>query len=340
MRRSSGAGGVAEELDAVLARPLGLVHRGVGVAQQRVRVGLAGRGEPAADADADVAALAADVERLAERGAQPSGGHRRLRLVLDAGAEDGELVAAEAGDHVVVADRAAQPVRDLDQQPVAGLVAEAVVDDLEVVEVEEQHRDALPVAGGDAQRRQERGAIRQPGESVESRSGVEDERGQDSLTDRRSLHKREPLVREPTHVRGRKRQVPVEGAPARAFAAHHAQQRGERARREAGQRALQCAAPRRTPARGRGRTPRSARAPAHGSAAAASTARSSRAGLDPEVERGPDALAREREAVAGAVADEEHAVVGRGAQAVREPVALVAHGVAPQAAARSPSSAP
>ena len=101
-----------------------------------------GDGDPAADADADVAALAGDVERLAERRAQPAGGHRRLRLVGDAGAEDRELVAAEARDQVALADRAAQALGDLDQQPVAGLVAEAVVDDLEVVEVEEQHRDA------------------------------------------------------------------------------------------------------------------------------------------------------------------------------------------------------
>src|SRR3954447_9442302 len=47
---------------------------------------------------------------------------------------------------------------------------------------------------------------------------------------------------------------------------------------------------------------------------------------DAEVERGADALAREREAVAGAVADEEHAVLDRRAQLVREPVALVADG--------------
>ena len=80
---------------------------------------------------------------VAERGAHAAGGHRRLRLVLDAGAEDGELVAAEARDQVAVAHGAAQPVRDLDQQPVAGLVAEAVVDDLEVVEVEEEDGDAL-----------------------------------------------------------------------------------------------------------------------------------------------------------------------------------------------------
>ncbi len=50
-----------------------------------------------------------------------------------------------------------------------------------------------------------------------------------------------------------------------------------------------------------------------------------------EVEGRPDALARERDAVPGRVADEEHAVLGRAAQPVREPVALVAHGRAVEA---------
>src|SRR3954453_21815302 len=49
-----------------------------------------------------------------------------------------------------------------------------------------------------------------------------------------------------------------------------------------------------------------------------------------EVEGGADALAREREAVAGRVADEEHAVLDCRAQLVREPVALVADGRPPE----------
>ena len=47
---------------------------------------------------------------------------------------------------------------------------------------------------------------------------------------------------------------------------------------------------------------------------------------DAEVERRPDPLARQRQAVAGAVAGEEDAVLDRRPQRVREPVALVAHG--------------
>ena len=58
----------------------------------------------------------------------------------DVRAEHGELVAAEPRHHVVGAHRAAQAVGDRDEQLVARRVAEAVVDDLEAVEVEEQDR--------------------------------------------------------------------------------------------------------------------------------------------------------------------------------------------------------
>jgi len=51
-------------------------------------------------------------------------------------------------------------------------------------------------------------------------------------------------------------------------------------------------------------------------------------GGDAEVERGADPLPRQRQAVPRRVAHEEHAVLGRRAQAVREPVALEAHRVA------------
>ena len=47
---------------------------------------------------------------------------------------------------------------------------------------------------------------------------------------------------------------------------------------------------------------------------------------DPEVEGSSDSLGREREAMAGRVADEEAAVLDRGPEAVRDQVALVADG--------------
>jgi hypothetical protein len=76
---------------------------------------------------------------------------------------------AESGDDVVRSHASRQAGRDLLQQLVTGEVAEAVVDHLEVVEVDEQHGQG-GVVGGLAQRRRrafgEQGAVAQPGEAV------------------------------------------------------------------------------------------------------------------------------------------------------------------------------
>jgi hypothetical protein len=90
---------------------------------------------------------------------QAAGDLARRALVLDVGAQDGELVAAEPGDDVAGPGRLAQPRGDLQQQAVAGLVAEAVVDQLEVVEVQEEDRERAPERGLLAQPRQEAGAV-------------------------------------------------------------------------------------------------------------------------------------------------------------------------------------
>ena len=80
--------------------------------------------------------------------------------------QDGELVAAEPGGDLVLAE-AGEPLADALQQLVAELVAERVVHLLEVVDVEQQH-DRPHVAGGE--RRVDLGAeerpVRQPGQLV------------------------------------------------------------------------------------------------------------------------------------------------------------------------------
>ena len=72
----------------------------------------------------------------------------RRRAIADAAcrarevvAEHDELVTAEAGDDVARPQRAAQALGDGRDQLVADRVPEAVVHDLEVVEVDEEHRD-------------------------------------------------------------------------------------------------------------------------------------------------------------------------------------------------------
>ena len=84
---------------------------------------------------------AVDREGLGEGGRDAVGDRHRLVLVGEAVDQDPELVAAEAGDDVAGAQVGAQPRRHRAQQLVAGVVAEAVVDQLEVVEVEEEDPD-------------------------------------------------------------------------------------------------------------------------------------------------------------------------------------------------------
>ena len=96
-----------------------------------------------------------------------------LGLVGDL-AQHGELVAAEAGQGVDGAQRPAQPMGHTLEEPVAHLVAEAVVDELEAVEVEEHERHAVVLALGPAQRQlqavHEQHAVGEPGELVVHRS--------------------------------------------------------------------------------------------------------------------------------------------------------------------------
>ena len=71
----------------------------------------------------------------------------RAAGAVDVGADHDELVAAEPRDRVGRAHRVGQPGREREQHLVPGGVAGRVVDQLEAVEVEHEHRhvDALAV---------------------------------------------------------------------------------------------------------------------------------------------------------------------------------------------------
>ena len=126
---------------APLAVTLGHVHRDVGVPEE---LGCIRNRDLAVDeADSDARAredllvldLGWNLQGL-ENPRRCIGGLRRIRHALD---EDGELVATEAGDRVGGAHGDQQPPSDLLKHPVSGRVAEAVVDGLEIVEVDEHH---------------------------------------------------------------------------------------------------------------------------------------------------------------------------------------------------------
>lgn len=84
--------------------------------------------------------------------------------------QDDELIAAEAGDGVLVAQDAAQAAGNITQDGVAGPVAELVVDRFEVVEVDEQDGETavLALAAFEAVLGAgiEQQAVRQPGQRV------------------------------------------------------------------------------------------------------------------------------------------------------------------------------
>ena len=157
--------------DAPAAARLGAVHRGVGLAQHlRRRLGLAPHGDADRGRAEDLAG--GDREGLLPDLGDALGDLERLLVGLDLGQHD-ELVAAQARHGVGGAHDLGQARADLDQQLVAGLVAERVVDRLEAVDVEQQHGHAEAEARGAAEgvldAVEEQRAVGQAGERVVQR---------------------------------------------------------------------------------------------------------------------------------------------------------------------------
>ena len=133
--------------EAALPLALRVVHRDIRIAQEvlgdpDVRPS---ERDPDAGMDRDVTPI--DHERLLDRAHQAVGDELRL-LHLGVPEEDGELVAAEPGGKVDRPDAGLDPPGDRDQQLVSDVVAQAVVDGLEVVEVEEEHGGGSVVGVG------------------------------------------------------------------------------------------------------------------------------------------------------------------------------------------------
>ena len=124
------------------ASPFGHVHRAVGVAQEGLRIGSVCREHRNAEARAEVDRVAADVQRLREGAEDPLGDLDRGGLA-GAAQHEGELVAAQAGHGVTLADRMTQPRRDLAQDFVAFGMTERVVDVFEVVQIRKDDGEGL-----------------------------------------------------------------------------------------------------------------------------------------------------------------------------------------------------
>src|SRR5262249_44540998 len=96
------------------------------------------------DADAHARRYFARVEpyRLAHHRLQALGKRDRLALVAQIANQDRKLVSPQARAHVGWTQLRAHALRPHDEQGVARAVTEAVVDRLEAVEIEKQHREA------------------------------------------------------------------------------------------------------------------------------------------------------------------------------------------------------
>ena len=112
----------------------------------------------------------AEAERRLQHGQHLAGERGGVGRPPHPDLDERELVPAEPGQGVAAADDPAEPAGDAAQQRVPGRVPERVVDVLEVVEIDEQHRDPSAVAPGQRQGPPEpvpeQGAVRQAGEIV------------------------------------------------------------------------------------------------------------------------------------------------------------------------------
>ncbi len=125
--------GVEERVADVLLA-LGPVHRGIRLLQHHRR--LAADGDPDARCDRELAAL--ELDRSADRLEQTLGHLDGFRRLGDRRDHDRELVSTETRSTVACAQRALQPLAERRKHVVADVVPPAVVDVLEVVEVDEQ----------------------------------------------------------------------------------------------------------------------------------------------------------------------------------------------------------
>ena len=151
------------------AAVLGLEQRGVGVADQLVELGAILGKQGDADAGGQEQRGAGDLERRVQALQHGFGQARGLLRAAAVLAEQGELVAAQARHGQALAHRR-QALGHLLEHLVAGAVAEAFVDVLEQIQVQQQHaapRRALGAAlQGVLHALVEQQAVGQPGQRV------------------------------------------------------------------------------------------------------------------------------------------------------------------------------
>ena len=141
---------VGKDDRAGLARRLRPVHRDIGALRGLLGVeAFECRHDADARGDEDLGTGFALLGRLTDSATDLE---RRRQRALDAlcrlptGAQHDELVAALTGQQVVLGQAGPDPRRRVDQQLVADGVAIGIIDQLEAVQIDEEHDSALPLA--------------------------------------------------------------------------------------------------------------------------------------------------------------------------------------------------
>ncbi len=126
------------KITAAAAIRLGLVHRRVGIAHQRIDVLTISRIQADANAGGDEQFVLEDIEGQGQEADQFVGNMAGLGCIPDIFDDADEFVATKPGQRIRSAQMAGKAMRHGDQQLVAYRVAEGVVHFLEAVEVDEQ----------------------------------------------------------------------------------------------------------------------------------------------------------------------------------------------------------
>ena len=139
---------VVEDLEGGWALQLGAMHGGMGVAEERLRLGVGRRCGRDADGGGGKDLLAPDGHGTAESGAEAVGHADEIVRLAEVVHEDGELIAAEVGERVLGPDAGREPSGHGGEEVVSREMAEAVVDALEAVEVEDEDPEQSGPSGG------------------------------------------------------------------------------------------------------------------------------------------------------------------------------------------------
>ena len=130
-----------EDLVAGATAHLGPVHRRVGVPQHVLGALIARARQRDADAHAGEHLDPLYLQRGSHLLVNSLGHARGVGLGADVVEQDGELITAEAGQRISRANAALEAARRRAQDLVTDLVAEAVIDRLEPIEIEVEHRE-------------------------------------------------------------------------------------------------------------------------------------------------------------------------------------------------------